>query len=116
MSGGLTLLFAVAGGAAVGNLYWTQPLLGFIAGDLGAATATAGWLVTATQIGYAVGILLLVPLGDVLDRRRFVAVLLLASAVALTWCAPGCWPCGGPAACTIAAGRFRPWGRRGRWP
>jgi len=57
------VLFAVAAGAAIGNLYWAQPLLGFIAGDLHAAMATAGWLVTATQIGYAVGILLLVPLG-----------------------------------------------------
>ncbi|MFC4018421.1 MFS transporter [Micromonospora sp. GCM10011542] len=87
MSRRLTFLFAVAAGAAIGNLYWTQPLLGFIAGDLGAATATAGWLVTATQVGYAVGVLLLVPLGDVLDRRRFVPVMLLTSAAALLLCA-----------------------------
>lgn len=87
MSRGLTFLFALAAGAAIGNLYWAQPLLGFIAGDLRLATTTAGWLVTATQIGYAVGILLLVPLGDVLDRRRFIPVMLLASAVALLLCA-----------------------------
>ncbi|WBB69201.1 MFS transporter [Micromonospora sp. WMMD812] len=87
MSCRLTLLFALAAGAAIGNLYWAQPLLGFIAGDLRAATATAGWLVTATQVGYAVGVLLLVPLGDVLDRRRFVPVMLLASAAALLLCA-----------------------------
>jgi hypothetical protein len=62
-------------------------LLGFIAGDLRAATATAGWLVTATQVGYALGVLLLVPLGDVLDRRRFVPVMLLTSAAALLLCA-----------------------------
>ncbi len=66
----LTALFALAAGAGIANLYWSQPLLGFIAGDLHAATATAGWLVTATQVGYAAGVLLLVPLGDVLDRRR----------------------------------------------
>ena len=83
----LTLLLAVAAGAAIANLYWAQPLLGFIARDLRVATATAGWLVTATQIGYAVGILLIVPLGDVLDRRRFVPVLLLTSAAALLLCA-----------------------------
>ncbi|MGW4461600.1 MFS transporter [Micromonospora sp. NPDC004704] len=83
----LTFLLAVAAGVAVGNLYWAQPLLGFIAGDLRVATTAAGWLVTVTQIGYAVGILLLVPLGDVLDRRRFVPVMLLASAVALLLCA-----------------------------
>jgi MFS family permease len=62
-------------------------LLGFIAGDLHTATETAGWLVTATQRGYAIGVLLLVPLGDVLDRRRFVPLLLLASAAALLLCA-----------------------------
>ncbi|MEV1155354.1 MFS transporter [Micromonospora chokoriensis] len=87
MSRRLTFLLAAAAGASIGNLYWAQPLLGFIAADLHAATATAGWLVTATQIGYAVGVLLLVPLGDVLDRRRFVPVMLLASAAALLVCA-----------------------------
>ncbi len=55
MTARLMLLFAVAGGAAVGNLYWAQPLLDLIAEDLGASTANAGWLVTTTQIGYAPG-------------------------------------------------------------
>jgi predicted MFS family arabinose efflux permease len=87
MSRRLTFLFAVAAGATIANLYWAQPLLGFIAGDLRAPTAAAGWLVTATQVGYAVGVLLLVPLGDVLDRRRFVPVMLLISAGALLLCA-----------------------------
>ncbi|MDQ4503591.1 MFS transporter [Sinomonas sp. ASV322] len=87
MTTGLTLLFAVAGGAAVGNLYWAQPLLDAIAADLHASPATAGWLVTATQLGYAAGILLIVPLGDVLDRRRLVVVMMLASAAALVLCA-----------------------------
>jgi predicted MFS family arabinose efflux permease len=79
----LTLLFAVAGGAAVGNLYWAQPLLDFIARDLRTDTAAAGWLVTATQLGYALGVLLFVPLGDLLDRRVLVPVALLCAAVAL---------------------------------
>ncbi|MEE6308458.1 MFS transporter [Plantactinospora veratri] len=83
----LTFLLAVAAGAAIANLYWAQPLLDFIADDLRATTATAGWLVTATQVGYAVGVLLLVPLGDVVDRRRFVPVMLLTSAAALLLCA-----------------------------
>ncbi|MEE6258017.1 MFS transporter [Plantactinospora sonchi] len=87
MNSRLTFLFALAAGAAIGNLYWAQPLVGFIAGDLHASTTTAGWLVTAGQLGYAVGVLLLVPLGDVLDRRRFVPVMLLASAAALLLCA-----------------------------
>jgi predicted MFS family arabinose efflux permease len=83
----LTLLFAVAGGVAVGNLYWAQPLLGLIAHDMQTSAANAGWLVTTSQIGYAVGILLIVPLGDVLNRRRLVPVMLLCSAAALTACA-----------------------------
>ena len=87
MTRGLTFLFALAGGAAVGNLYWAQPLLDFIAADLDTATGAAGWLVTATQVGYAVGILLLVPLGDVLDRRRLVPLVLVGSAAALVACA-----------------------------
>lgn len=83
MTRGRTLLFAVAGGAAVGNLYWAQPLLDDIAADLGTSPASAGLLVTLTQVGYALGILLLVPLGDVVDRRRLVPGVLAASAVAL---------------------------------
>ncbi len=83
MSRRLTLLFAIAGGAAVGNLYWAQPLLDFIARDLRTDTAVAGALVTATQLGYALGVLLLVPLGDVLNRRVLVPVALLCAAVAL---------------------------------
>ncbi|WP_211247871.1 MFS transporter [Cryptosporangium arvum] len=87
MSNRLTWLFAVAGGTAVGNLYWAQPLLEFIARDLHSSPGTAGWLVTATQIGYAVGILLVVPLGDVLDRRKLVPIMMVCAAAALTACA-----------------------------
>lgn len=83
MTTGRTLLFAVGGGAAVGNLYWAQPLLDDIAADLHASSSLAGLLVTVTQVGYALGILLVVPLGDVLDRRRLVPGVLVASAVAL---------------------------------
>lgn len=87
MTRGLTFLFAVAAGVAVGNLYWAQPLLDLVAGDLHASTHAAGLLVTMTQIGYAVGVLLVVPLGDVVDRRRLVPVMMLCSAGALTACA-----------------------------
>ncbi|MBT1673867.1 MFS transporter [Curtobacterium flaccumfaciens] len=83
MSTGRTLLFAVAGGAAVGNLYWSQPLLDDIASSLGTSASLAGLLVTLTQVGYALGILLVVPLGDVLDRRRLIPWVLVTSAVAL---------------------------------
>lgn len=79
----LTLLFAIAGGAAVGNLYWAQPLLDFIATDLRTSTTAAGWLVTATQVGYALGVFLFVPLGDVLNRRVLIPVALLCVTVSL---------------------------------
>ncbi len=84
---GLTFLFAVAAGAAVGNLYWAQPLLDLVATDLRTSTASAGWLVTTTQLGYALGILLVVPLGDVTNRRRLVPAALVAAALALGLCA-----------------------------
>jgi predicted MFS family arabinose efflux permease len=83
MTRALTLLFAVAGGAAVGNLYWAQPLLEEIARSLDVSVGVAGLLVTVTQIGYAVGIFLVVPLGDVLNRRRLIPAVLVASSVAL---------------------------------
>jgi predicted MFS family arabinose efflux permease len=83
MTGGRTLLFAVAGGAAIGNLYWAQPLLEEIARSLGVPASVAGLLVTVTQVGYAVGIFLLVPLGDLLNRRRLIPTVLAASGVAL---------------------------------
>jgi predicted MFS family arabinose efflux permease len=87
MTPGLTLLLALIGGFAIGNLYWAQPLLKVIAGDLGVSTGTAGSLVTVTQIGYAVGIVLIVPLGDVAHRRRLIPLMLVLSAVALLACA-----------------------------
>src|SRR6186997_1585863 len=80
MSRSLTLLFAVAAGAAVGNLYLAQPLLDFIGRDLKTAPATAGWLVTVTQLGYAIGILLIVPLGDVRNRRKLVPAMMICAA------------------------------------
>ncbi|MEV4534794.1 MFS transporter [Asanoa sp. NPDC049518] len=87
MSRRLTFLFAVAAGVAIGNLYWAQPLLDLIADDLHASPSGAGWLITSTQVGYALGVLLIAPLGDVVDRRRLVPGMLLCSSVALLLCA-----------------------------
>jgi predicted MFS family arabinose efflux permease len=83
----LTLLFAVAGGVAVGNLYWVQPLLVEVAAAMHISAAAAGYLMTATQVGYAVGVLLLIPLGDTLDRKRLVPAVMGLSALALLWAA-----------------------------
>jgi len=70
------VLFALASGFAVGNLYFIQPLLGAISEDLGTTATQNGWLVTAVQLGYAVGIVLLLPLGDVIARKRLVPFMM----------------------------------------
>jgi predicted MFS family arabinose efflux permease len=79
----LVVLLAVATGLAVASLYYAQPLLPDIARDLGLPTASAGFIVTITQVGYAAGLVLLLPLGDLLERRGLVVVLGIAAALAL---------------------------------
>ncbi|MBE3014852.1 MFS transporter [Microbispora sp. NEAU-D428] len=87
---GTTALFALAAGTAVANVYFAQPLLATLAQDFGIGQAAAGAMVTATQLGYGLGLFLLVPLGDVLDRRTLVTrqSLLLAAALAALGTAP----------------------------
>ncbi len=79
----LVLVFAFACGLVVANLYYAQPLLVEIAREFGVGSGTAGLLVTLTQLGYAAGLLLLVPLGDRLDRRRLTFTVLSGTIVAL---------------------------------
>lgn len=79
----LVLLMAIACGAAVANIYYAQPLLSTIAQEFSVSDGTAGLLVTASQVGYAIGLVLLVPLGDLLERRRLVTRILLLTALAL---------------------------------
>jgi predicted MFS family arabinose efflux permease len=74
---------AVAGGASVANLYYAQPLLEVISDSLGVSTEAAGLIVTFTQLGYLAGILALVPLGDMVERRRYVPRVLGVAALAL---------------------------------
>ncbi len=79
----LIVLLAVACGLTVANLYYAQPLLSELRGTFGISAVTAGGLITATQLGYALGLLLLVPLGDFVETRRLATVLLTATVVAL---------------------------------
>ncbi len=83
LSTGLVVLMAVATGAAVANIYYAQPLLATLARAFEVPTHTAGFLVTITQAGYLLGLLFLVPLGDLLERRRLVVIVTLATALAL---------------------------------
>ncbi|WP_406308876.1 MFS transporter [Streptomyces sp. NBC_00623] len=81
--GWLVGLLAVASGMTVANLYYAQPLLSSLSQVFHLDTATAGLLITVTQIGFVVGMLFLVPLGDRLEKRRLVTVLLAVATVAL---------------------------------
>ncbi len=79
------LLLAVAAGVSVANLYLAQPLTGLIGPVIGLPPTAYGLVVTLTQLGYLAGILLLVPLGDVVeDRRLMVATLGLGARMLLS--------------------------------
>jgi predicted MFS family arabinose efflux permease len=83
LSRGMVLLLAAACGASAANLYYAQPVLHSIAKGFGTSSATAGLIVTFSQIGYAAGLALLVPVGDLVSRRRLVPVVLVVTAAAL---------------------------------
>jgi hypothetical protein len=78
----LILLLAASAGFGVAALYYSQPMLGVLGPDIGASARSVGFVPTLTQLGYALGILLLAPLGDRFDRRRIIlakaGVLVLA--------------------------------------
>ena len=79
-----TVLLAVACGVAVANVCFAQPLLVTIAPEFDLGPSATGLVVTLTQAGYALGLVLLMPLGDLLDRRRLVVAQFLLLAAALT--------------------------------
>ena len=83
LSDAVALLFAVACGLAVANVYYAQPLLDTMADEFGIGHAAVGLIITITQIGYGLGLLLMVPLGDILNRRRLIVGQSLLSVLAL---------------------------------
>ena len=88
----LVLLLAFTTGAAVANMYYAQPLLHTLGHAFGVGTATTGLLVTIGQIGYVLGLALLVPLGDLVERRRLITVSLTCLAVGQAKPGAGCTP------------------------
>ncbi len=90
MSPALVLLMSIATGISVASLYYAQPLLHTLALEFHLTSSQAGSIVTTAQIGYAVGLLLLVPLGDRFEHRRLIVIMTLLAAVglALTAIAP----------------------------
>ncbi|MFJ9779562.1 MFS transporter [Amycolatopsis sp. NPDC101161] len=93
MGRGTRLLLAVVCGVAVAGVYAGQPVLGPMGDDLGVPRDSVGWFVAAGQLGYLAGLVLLVPLGDRLDRRRLIAahLALVAAGLAVTAAAPVAW-------------------------
>jgi len=83
LSKGMVLLLATSAGIIVANLYYAQPLVGPIGAALGLPPAAAGLIVTLTQIGYTLGLLFIVPLGDLLENRRLIVGGLVATGAAL---------------------------------
>ena len=76
-------LFALASGLAVANAYFAHPLLDVMADDLRLSRTVAGLIVGATQLGYGLGLILLVPLGDLVDRRTLIIAQSFLSVLAL---------------------------------
>lgn len=83
LSPALVLLFAFCCGAIVANLYYAQPIIELIAPAVGLSMHQASLIVSLTQIGYAIGLLFLVPLADLLESRRLMLLTTLAAMVCL---------------------------------
>ncbi|WP_370966300.1 MFS transporter [Enterobacter wuhouensis] len=80
LSPALILLMSVATGLAVASNYYAQPLLDTIARAFNLSASSAGFIVTAAQLGYAAGLLFLVPLGDMFERRMLIVSMTLLAA------------------------------------
>ncbi|MGS2751137.1 MFS transporter [Bacillus zanthoxyli] len=83
MSRYMTLLFAIACGMAVANIYFAHPLLDSLSNEFKISHSTIGIVITITQVCYALGLLLFVPLGDLLNQKRLIIVQMLLSVFAL---------------------------------
>lgn len=83
LSPALIVLMSVATGLAVASNYYAQPLLDTIAHHFSLSASSAGFIVTAAQLGYAAGLLFLVPLGDMFERRTLIVSMTLLAAAGM---------------------------------
>ncbi|WP_430241273.1 MFS transporter [Neorhizobium sp. DAR64861/K0K2] len=79
----MAFTMAAAAGLIAANLYYAQPLAGPIAASIGLSESATGLIVTLTQIGYGLGLLFMVPLGDLVENRRLIILMISATSVAL---------------------------------
>lgn len=78
---GLLLTMAVIAGLTVANCYYNQPLLEMIRHDMGVSQHEANLITVVTQIGYALGLCFLIPMGDLYSRRRIIVVNMTVAAI-----------------------------------
>jgi predicted MFS family arabinose efflux permease len=83
MSRWMVFLLATACGLIVANIYYAQPLIALIAPEIGLRDSAAGLIVTLAQVGYCAGLLLLVPLGDLMENRRLIVCTVVGVVLAL---------------------------------
>jgi predicted MFS family arabinose efflux permease len=90
---GITLAMAIACGVVAANVYYNQPMLGIMEAAFTGQATVVGLVPTATQLGFAAGLLLLVPLGDRIERRRLILIQLAALTLSLAAAAlaPDAW-------------------------
>ncbi|AKJ41044.1 Inner membrane transport protein ynfM [Pragia fontium] len=79
----LIVVMSIATGLAVASNYYAQPLLETIAKAFSLSVSQAGFIVTAAQLGYAAGLMFIVPLGDLFERRRLIVLMTLLSALGM---------------------------------
>lgn len=79
----LVIVFAIACGMVAANLYYVQPILNLIAREFHAGSAAAGLVATLTQAGFAAGLFFIVPLGDLVNRRRMILSVLVLTTLAM---------------------------------
>jgi len=78
----LTFVLAAAAGVSIANVFYSQPLLSLIAQSFGISQGAASIVVTVTQLGYAAGIIIVIPLGDLFEARLLASRVLIVTAIA----------------------------------